>query len=105
MMESWPVPKSLKEVRDFLGLMGYYKLFVKDYGLKAAPLTALLKKDMFKLQPETQLTLKLAMSSTPILALPNFVLPFIIETDASGIGVGAFLTQWSTHSIFQSDFA
>ena len=95
-MELWPVPKSMKELCGFLGLTGYYMRFVKDYGLKAAPLTTLLKKDIFKWQLEAQLsldTLKLAMSSTQVMALPNFALPFIIETDASCIRVGDLLMQ------------
>ena len=95
-MESWPVPKSLKKLHGFLGLTGYYWQFFKDYGLKAAPLTAHLKKDTFQWQPEAQLAfgmLKLAMSSTPKLVLPNFTLPLIIETNASGIRLGDVLVQ------------
>lgn len=65
---------------------------------KAAPLTALLKKDAFTWHQEAHLTfdnLKIAMSSTPVLALPNFDGIFVIETNAFGIRVGATLTQTS----------
>ncbi|KAM0065899.1 putative nucleotidyltransferase, Ribonuclease H [Helianthus debilis subsp. tardiflorus] len=95
-IQHWPVPKNVKKVRGFLGLTGYYRRFIKNYASVAGPLTDLLRKDSFcwnetTLQAFTKL--KHLLSSTPILRLPDFSKPFTIETDASGTGVGAVLSQ------------
>ena len=93
----WEAPKSVAEIRSFLGLAGYYRRFVEDYSRIAVPLTSLTKKgEKFiwtdKCENSFQ-TLKNKLISAPILTIPIPGQPFVLYTDASGLGLGCVLMQ------------
>ncbi|KAJ0482832.1 putative nucleotidyltransferase, Ribonuclease H [Helianthus annuus] len=93
---SWPVPTTAKGVRGFLGLAGYYRKFIKGFGSIAAPLHKLVGKGPFiwnEAAHKAFESLKTALTSAPTLGLPDWSKPFTIECDASGVGIGAVLTQ------------
>ncbi|XP_026435129.1 uncharacterized protein LOC113332842 [Papaver somniferum] len=73
-MTSWPTPNTIKALRGFLGLTGYYRKFVRA------------AEEAFN-------KLKMAMTTTPVLTLPDFSKKFILETDASDSVIGAVLMQ------------
>jgi len=97
LIEEWPVPTSLKQLRGFLRLAGYYRRFVKDFSKKAALLNDLLKKNSrFQWTPACQSAfdeLKAALQSPPVLALPSETRMYSLDTDASDKSIGAVLSQ------------
>jgi hypothetical protein len=95
-MLHWPKPTNVTEVRAFLGLTGYYRKFLKGYGIIAKPLTNLLHNKTFQWTEQAQRAfdaLKVAMTSTPVLTLSDFSAPFTVETDACADGIGVVLMQ------------
>jgi hypothetical protein len=95
-VKSWPQPRSARGLRGFLGLAGYYRRFIQDFGTIAAPLTQLLRKDAFCWSDEASAAftvLKTALSTAPVLHLPDFSRAFMVDCDASGSGFGVVLHQ------------
>ena len=96
-VKNWPVPRNVKDLRSFLGLCSYYRKFVKDFATVAKPLHDLTKKDcqyVWSAQcQEAFKKLKESLISAPILSYPTETDLFVLDTDASGVGVGVVLSQ------------
>ncbi|MBV2113414.1 MAG: DDE-type integrase/transposase/recombinase [Candidatus Thiodiazotropha sp. (ex Ctena orbiculata)] len=92
----WPVPKSSKDVEKFLGLANYHRSFIKNFAELARVLYALTGKNKFKWgneEEEAFEALKKALTSPPVLGLPNSRDPFLLDTDASDSAIGGELIQ------------
>ncbi|CAG2223487.1 Retrovirus-related Pol polyprotein from transposon 17.6,Retrovirus-related Pol polyprotein from transposon 297 [Mytilus edulis] len=95
-VKDWPVPKSIKDVRSFLGLTSYYRKIYFEYADKAKPLYKVTENQKFVWTEECQQSfeeLKTTLISAPILAYPTREDLFILDTDASNVGMGAVLSQ------------
>lgn len=93
---NWPIPRNVTDLRKFLGMTGYYRRFIKGYGVVCRPLHDMLKKEGFQWgEPQTIAfeNLKRHMCTSPVLSLPDFSTEFVIEADACGNGIGAVLMQ------------
>lgn len=90
-------PTSVKAVRSFLGLASYYRRFIRGFSTLAAPLTHLTKKNArFQWTDDCETafqTIKQLLCSAPVLSYPKFDREFILQTDASDVGLGAILSQ------------
>ena len=96
-VQNFPVPTTTAQVSSFLGLAGYYRAFIRNFASIAHPLNKLKKKDVpFQWHAEQQQSfdqLKTCLTQSPVLAFPDYSLPFTICTDASSYGIGAVLMQ------------
>ncbi len=96
-IQDWPMLQNAKEVRQFLGLAGYYRRFVHRFSAICAPLTDLLHETSEWKWTQREKTafdaLKQAISSAPVLLLPDESKPYTVMTDASGFAIGAALCQ------------
>jgi len=100
-VKSWPLPKTVRDVRAFIGFCSFYRKFVKHFAQTAAPLHALMSGDSRrsivgewdeKCQKAFK-DLKEMLITAPVLKCPDFTKEFILETDASFKGLGAVLSQ------------
>ena len=96
-VENWPKPSSVTEVRSFLGFCSYYRRFIEGFAAVAKPLHKLTEKNRtFVWSEECDEAFskrKVCLTTAPILAHPDFTKPFILDTDASGTAIGAVLSQ------------
>ncbi|KAG5887326.1 hypothetical protein JTB14_009020 [Gonioctena quinquepunctata] len=92
-----PTPSKISEVRSLIGTASWYRRFIPNFSSVIQPLTELLEKNAkFVWTPRQETALrevKEHLISAPVMACPNFDLPFIVQTDASAYGIGAVLTQ------------
>ena len=93
----YPAPATKRELRRFIGMAGYYRSFCRNFSSVIAPLTSLLSDSrQFVWSSECQQAFEKAkalLCSAPVLAAPDFALPFKLEVDASALGAGAVLLQ------------
>jgi len=96
-VKNWPAPTSLTEVRSFLGLASYYRRFVDSFAQKAIPLYPLAEKGrQFEWTDDCESamqSLKEALISSPVLALPKDEGIYVLDTDASNFSIGVVLSQ------------
>lgn len=96
-IQDWQSPSNVPQLRSFLGLATYYQRFVQNFSDIASPLTNLLKKNIpYSWGEEEQKafdTLKKALTTAPVLRLPDPTQPFILHTDASNYAIGAVISQ------------
>ncbi|KAF5459795.1 hypothetical protein F2P56_019713 [Juglans regia] len=95
-MIRWLILKETEVIKGFLGLIGYYRKFIKGYGQVAAHLTTLLKKDAFLWNEGATQSfnqLKAIVTNPLVLSLPDFSKVFVIECDVCGTGISVVLMQ------------
>lgn len=94
---NFPIPQTQKDIKAFLGLVGYYRKFIKDFAKLTKPLTSCLKKNAKVVHTDEFLDAvdkcKQILTNAPILQYPDFDKPFILTTDASDFALGAVLSQ------------
>lgn len=106
-IQNYPLPKTTREIKSFLGLTGYYRRFIKDFARIVQPFTKCLRKNSKiditdPLYIEAFAKCKDLLTNAPILIYPDFEKTFHLTTDASGTAIGAVLSQNSKPIAFYS---
>ncbi len=100
-IKNFPQPRSVENVRSFLGLCGYYRQFISRFAKISSPLNQLTRKGVLfhwdAPQQHSFDALKTALTNAPVLQFPNYADPFTMFTDASALGLGAVLMQPDQH--------
>ena len=106
---SRPFPRTTRELRSFIGMANYYRHFCPNFSIIAAPLFAMLEKDSVVEPTEKAVeafeSLKLFLTSTPVLALPDDEGQYVLDTDASEYGCGAVLQQYQNGKLHVIEYA
>lgn len=96
-IKNFPIPKTQRDIKSFLGLLGYYRRFIPNFAKITKPMTKCLKKNAKIIHDNDFLecfkTCKNILTNDPILQYPDFSKPFILTTDASNFALGAVLSQ------------
>ena len=96
-VKEYPIPQNVRALREFLGLASYYRRFILLFSSVAKPLYALTRKEVPFVWSEDCAAafegLRTRLTKAPVLAYPQFDREFLLETDASGMGLGAVLSQ------------
>lgn len=95
-IQSWPTPRTVIDVHSFYGVASFYRRFVVHFSSIIAPITDCMKSTTFQWTEDAELafhTIKKALTSVPVLILPNFDATFELHCDASKTGIGAVLSQ------------
>ena len=94
---NWPTPVNKQEIQQFMGLFNYYRRFIKNCSEVSKPLSQLTERNcLFKWTVQCQESfeaLRRALASAPVLAFPDFLQTFILDTNASNHGIGGVLSQ------------
>ncbi|GAB5480202.1 MAG: hypothetical protein Marn2KO_36690 [Marinobacter nauticus] len=102
-IRDWEPLTSVAEVRSFLGMVSYYRRFIREYSRIAAPIQKLVKKDQaWEWGPEQEAAfacLKDRLTSAPVLLIPDPAKPYVVVTDASDFALGATLMQEATEGL------
>jgi len=99
-IQSWPIPRSIHNVRSFHGLASFYRRSIRDFSTIMALMTEVIKGSSFHWTPRAQEgfeEVKVKLTQAPMLALPCFDKVFEVECDPSGVGIGVCLSKKVIH--------